>query len=52
MIIRDYDQVTKVEDVITVIRAVSFALIVVPFMSLIRGFFKDINQWDLQPFHK
>ena len=52
MIIRDNDQVTKVEDVITVIRAVSFALIVVPFMSLIRGFFKDINQWDLQPFHK
>ncbi|MDE3839963.1 cell division protein [Bacillus methanolicus] len=30
----------KVEDVTTVIRAVSFALIVVPFMSLIRGFFQ------------
>jgi O-antigen/teichoic acid export membrane protein len=29
-----------VEDVTTVIRAVSFALIVVPFMSLIRGFFQ------------
>ncbi|WHX39671.1 polysaccharide biosynthesis protein [Mesobacillus sp. AQ2] len=28
------------EDVTTVIRAVSFALIVVPFMSLIRGFFQ------------
>lgn len=28
------------EDVATVIRAVSFALIVVPFMSLIRGFFQ------------
>ena len=28
------------EDVITVMRAVSFALIVVPFMSLIRGFFQ------------
>ena len=40
MIIRDKDQVTKVEDVITVIRAVSFALIVVPFMSLIRGYFQ------------
>ena len=40
MIIKDQDQVTKVEDVITVIRAVSFALIVVPFMSLIRGYFQ------------
>jgi O-antigen/teichoic acid export membrane protein len=40
LIIKDKDQVTKVEDVITVIRAVSFALIVVPFMSLIRGFFQ------------
>lgn len=30
----------NVEDVTTVIRAVSFALIVVPFMSLIRGFFQ------------
>jgi O-antigen/teichoic acid export membrane protein len=40
MIIRDDDQVTKVGDVITVIRAVSFALIIVPFMSLIRGYFQ------------
>lgn len=28
------------EDIVTVIRAVSFALIVIPFMSLIRGFFQ------------
>src|SRR3954465_10623535 len=40
MIIRDTDQVTSAEDVIKVIRAVSFALIVVPFMSLNRGFFQ------------
>jgi O-antigen/teichoic acid export membrane protein len=40
MVIRDADQVTSAEDVITVIRAVSFALIVVPFMSLNRGFFQ------------
>lgn len=40
MVIRDKDQVSSVEDVVTVIRAVSFALIVVPFMSLIRGFFQ------------
>jgi O-antigen/teichoic acid export membrane protein len=30
----------SVKDITTVIRAVSFALIVVPFMSLIRGFFQ------------
>ena len=40
MIIRDSDQVTKIEDVITVTRAVSFALLIVPFMSLSRGFFQ------------
>lgn len=40
VVIQDKDQVTSVKDVITVIRAVSFALIVVPFMSLIRGFFQ------------
>lgn len=40
MVIQDKDQKTSVNDVITVIRAVSFALIVVPFMSLIRGFFQ------------
>lgn len=39
-IIYDSDQVTKVEDVVTVIRAVSFALIIVPSMSIIRGFFQ------------
>lgn len=40
MVIRDEDQNSSVKDVIIVIRAVSFALIVVPFMSLIRGFFQ------------
>lgn len=40
MVIRDTDQVTNIEDVITVTRAVSFALLVVPFMSLSRGFFQ------------
>lgn len=39
-IIFDKDQVTAVEDVVTVIRAVSFALIIVPTMSIIRGFFQ------------
>jgi O-antigen/teichoic acid export membrane protein len=41
MIIADKDDVeSRVQDIITVIRAVSFALIVIPFMSLIRGFFQ------------
>ncbi|TYS45316.1 putative polysaccharide biosynthesis protein [Bacillus infantis] len=38
--IPDNDLDSSVKDVTTVIRAVSFALIVVPFMSLIRGFFQ------------
>lgn len=36
----DKDMKISAADVTTVIRAVSFALIVVPFMSLIRGFFQ------------
>ncbi|AGX05895.1 MULTISPECIES: polysaccharide biosynthesis protein [Bacillus] len=40
LFIPDSDLDSSVSDVITVIRAVSFALIVVPFMSLIRGFFQ------------
>lgn len=40
IIISDEDLDSSVKDVTTVIRAVSFALIVVPFMSLIRGFFQ------------
>lgn len=42
----------SVQDGTTVIRAVSFGLLIVPFMSLIRGFFKGINQWDLRQFLK
>ena len=34
------DKKANLDDVTTVMRAVSFALIVVPFMSLIRGFFQ------------
>jgi len=40
IIISDEDSLSKPEEVASVIRAVSFALIVVPFMSLIRGFFQ------------
>jgi Polysaccharide biosynthesis protein. len=39
-IIADSDQVLRLEDVVGVIRAVSYALIIVPFMSLIRGYFQ------------
>ncbi|MFE8703365.1 oligosaccharide flippase family protein [Cytobacillus sp. FJAT-54145] len=40
IIINDNDLKSKPSDVVTVIRAVSFALIIIPFMSLIRGFFQ------------
>ncbi|MDR4935873.1 polysaccharide biosynthesis protein [Rossellomorea marisflavi] len=40
MTIKSDDQVITVAQVTTVIRAVSFALIIIPFMSLIRGFFQ------------
>jgi len=43
VIISDDDLTSTVSQVTTVIRAVSFALIVVPFMSLIRGFFQGHN---------
>ncbi|MGB5947482.1 putative polysaccharide biosynthesis protein [Paenisporosarcina sp.] len=41
--IRDDDKNHSVEDVASVIRWVSFALIVVPFMSLLRGFFQGYS---------
>jgi O-antigen/teichoic acid export membrane protein len=40
IIIADADKQTDTRDIVTVIRAVSFALIIIPFMSLIRGFFQ------------
>ncbi|TMU85974.1 polysaccharide biosynthesis protein [Bacillus sp. BHET2] len=40
MTIKSNEQVISVDQVTTVIRAVSFALIIIPFMSLIRGFFQ------------
>lgn len=40
LIITDEKHISNTEDVVAVIRAVSFALIVVPFMSIIRGFFQ------------
>jgi O-antigen/teichoic acid export membrane protein len=40
IITKEEDVGSRSKDIITVIRAVSFALIVIPFMSLIRGFFQ------------
>ncbi|KMY55103.1 cell division protein [Bacillus sp. FJAT-27231] len=40
IMIVDQQQIYTVEEVTYVIRAVSFALIIVPFMSLMRGFFQ------------
>ncbi|MBI0576683.1 polysaccharide biosynthesis protein [Neobacillus cucumis] len=40
MFTKNEDVGSSLKDITTVIRAVSFALIVVPFMSLIRGFFQ------------
>ena len=40
IITKKEDVGSRAKDIITVIRAVSFALIVIPFMSLIRGFFQ------------
>lgn len=40
MVILDKEQIYSIEEVAYVIRAVSFALIIVPFMSLMRGFFQ------------
>ncbi|WP_338750772.1 polysaccharide biosynthesis protein [Bacillus sp. FJAT-52991] len=40
LVVLNQDQLYSLEDVTYVIRAVSFALIIVPFMSLMRGFFQ------------
>lgn len=40
LVIKDKDAIFSIEDVASVIRYVSFAVIVVPVMSLIRGFFQ------------
>lgn len=45
MVIADDEQVFSVDEIAGVIRWVSFALIVVPFMSLTRGFFQGYQQF-------
>ncbi|WP_100331893.1 putative polysaccharide biosynthesis protein [Bacillus xiapuensis] len=40
LVVLDKQQIYSIEEVAYVIRAVSFALIIVPFMSLMRGFFQ------------
>lgn len=43
LVIKDDDQIFTVPQIASVIRWVSFALIAVPFMSLLRGFFQGYN---------
>ncbi len=45
VVIKDNEQIFTVEQIASVINWVSFALLVVPFMSLIRGFFQGYNEY-------
>ena len=46
LVIRDEDQIFTIEQIQTVIRWVSFALLVVPLMSIIRGFLQGNNKME------
>ena len=46
LVIKSEEQVFTVEQIASVIRWVSFALIVVPFMSLWRGFFQGYDKME------
>lgn len=46
LVIKDEEQVFTVSQIAGVIRWVSFALIVVPFMSLVRGFFQGYDHME------
>lgn len=46
LVIKDKEQIFNVNQIAGVIRWVSFALIVVPFMSLVRGFFQGYNHME------
>ncbi len=45
IVIKDDDQVFTVEQIASVIHWVSYALLVVPFMSLVRGFFQGYGHY-------
>lgn len=45
VVIKDDEQIYTVGQIASVIRWVSFALLVVPFMSLIRGFFQGYSEY-------
>ncbi|SQC65355.1 Probable cell division protein ytgP [Listeria fleischmannii subsp. fleischmannii] len=42
----------SLQDGVQVIRAVSFALLIIPIMSLLRGFSRVIIQWDHLLYHR
>ncbi|WP_102691011.1 putative polysaccharide biosynthesis protein [Rummeliibacillus pycnus] len=46
LVIKDKEQVFSVSQIAGVIRWISFALIVVPFMSLVRGFFQGYDHME------
>ncbi|RIJ66671.1 polysaccharide biosynthesis protein [Rummeliibacillus sp. POC4] len=46
LVIKDEEQVFTVSQIAGVIRWISFALIVVPFMSLVRGFFQGYDHME------
>ena len=48
---RDEEQIFTVEDIASVIRWVSYALLVVPLMSIVRGFLQGNQKMSRHPFH-
>ena len=46
LVIKDEEQVFSVSQIAGVVRWISFALIVVPFMSLVRGFFQGYDHME------
>ncbi len=46
LVIRDEEQIFSIEQITTVIRWVSYALLVVPLMSIVRGFLQGNNKME------
>ena len=46
LVIRDEEQIFSIEQITTVIRWVSYALLVVPLMSIVRGFLQGYNKME------
>ncbi|MBO1914330.1 oligosaccharide flippase family protein, partial [Microvirga sp. 3-52] len=46
LVIRDEEQIFSIEQITSVIRWVSYALLVVPLMSIVRGFLQGYNKME------